>query len=112
MSINYRLKHYKAIEKTLEHDISELRSLLFGNHYSELFDNRRDAQLIIERKLPWAETAKLLKPLAAKEKNLLSLIAKSNKALSSNGIQRLVKMESELGEVKGELYFLERKYAQ
>ena len=92
-------------EKTkIEKEIKELNYLIFEfSPWTELVALREQAQEILNRKLCDLETAKLLKPLAIKEKKVSKLYEKWRK-VALKGPERLADLQFDLGKINFELW--------
>ena len=103
---SYRLKHYKEIAPKLEKEIEYLKDIVYSPHLSKIIEVRQEAQRIFndypDVKKDHEKIAKLLEPLAAKEKELFKK-AKLYQEKSTEYLHTIVELESELSEVNLEI---------
>ncbi len=99
----------ESIKKTTKR-ISVIDNILNAEPLSDIIQLRKEGQKILDdNRDDNQKLAELIKPYAKKEKELFR-IAKIQTDSTLELINEKVKLSSELGDLKNELYFIEQRY--
>lgn len=105
----YRLKHYRAVAAKLEKKIAVLKDVIFGYHASRLASVRHEAsklqQMLWNKEISLKEFEDRIEPLVKEEKLCIKMF---NRSRNPSNIENLVKMETELSDIKSEIWSMER----
>ena len=107
MKITIKEKVIRKAIAQIEKRLEKVKAVLDASPLSEICEIRIKAQEIMKKhKGDYGKIAELIEPLSEEEKRLFVLAKK--KVNSSKLIDEQVRLQVELGDLNGELYYIER----